>query len=214
MRSISCVTSLLVSLTLTSPSSAAEIDLIGVFPGKAVLVVNGGNPKTYSVGSSIVENIKLTGVGSSAVTLEENGRRQTLQLGEHFNRAAPSGPASITLHPDSRGHYFAQGQINGGAVRMLVDTGASMIALPADDAVRLGIDYRKGQIGYSSTANGVKSVYRVKLDTVRIGDIQLNQVDATVHEGGGLPIVLLGMSFLNRTDIRREGDKLTLSRRY
>ena len=213
MRLISCVTSLLASLAVTVQGSAAEIDLIGVFPGKAVLVVNGGNPKTYSVGSAIVENIRLAGVGSASVTLEQNGRRQTLQLGEHFNRVAPSGPASITLHADSRGHYIAQGQINGGAVSMLVDTGASMIALPADDAVRLGIDYKKGQRGYSSTANGVKPVYRVKLDTVRIGDIQLNQIDATVHEGG-LPIVLLGMSFLNRTDIRREGEKLTLSKRY
>ncbi|QAU35294.1 TIGR02281 family clan AA aspartic protease [Janthinobacterium sp. 17J80-10] len=214
MRLISCVaTSLLASLAGILPASAADIDLIGVFPGKAVLVVNGGNPKTYSVGSSIVENIKLAGVGSGTATLEQNGKRQTLQLGEHFNRAAPSGQASITLHPDSRGHYITQGQINGGAVRMLVDTGASMIALPAEDATRLGIDYRKGQIAYSSTANGVKPVYRVKLDTVRIGDIQLNQIDATVHESG-LPIILLGMSFLNRTDIRREGETLTLLKRY
>lgn len=214
MRWILCVaTSLLACLAGILPARAADIDLIGVFPGKAVLVVNGGNPKTYSVGSSIADNIKLTAVGSGSATLEQNGKRQTLQLGEHFNRAAPSGQASITLHADSQGHYITQGQINGGTVRMLVDTGASMIALPAEEAARLGIDYRKGQIGYSSTANGVKPVYRVKLDTVRIGDIQLNQIDAAVHESG-LPIVLLGMSFLNRTDMRREGDKLTLSKRY
>ncbi|RJG01762.1 retropepsin-like aspartic protease family protein [Noviherbaspirillum sedimenti] len=214
MRSISCVaTSLLAAALYAGGVAAADIDLIGVFPGKAVLVVNGGNPKTYSVGNTVAGTIKLTSVGSATATLEENGKRQTLQLGEHFNRTAPSGPASITLHADSKGHYMAQGQINGGTVRMLVDTGASMIALPSGDATRLGIDYKKGQLGYSSTANGVKPVYRVTLDTVRIGDIQLNQVEATVHEGG-LPVILLGMSFLNRTDIRREGDLLTLSRRY
>lgn len=192
---------------------ATNIDLIGVFPGKAVLVVDGGGPKTYSVGNTIAGNIKLTGVGTASATLEENGKRQTLQLGEHFNRATPSGSASITLHADSGGHYMAQGQINGGTVRMLVDTGASMIALPSTDAIRLGIDYKKGQLAYSSTANGVKQVYRVKLDTVRVGDIQFNQVDASVHESG-LPVILLGMSFLNRTDIRREGNQLTLSKRY
>jgi aspartyl protease family protein len=213
MRSISCVVSLLACLPWAGSAAAADIDLIGVFPGKAVLVVNGGNPKTYTVGNTVTGNIKLTGVESASATLEENGKRQTLQLGEHFNRAAPSGPASVTLHPDSQGHYLTQGQINGGTVRMLVDTGASVIALPASDATRLGIDYKKGRLGYSSTANGIKPVYRVTLDTVRIGDIQLNQVDATVHEGG-LPIVLLGMSFLNRTEIRREGDLLTLSKRY
>lgn len=214
MRSISCVlASLLAGLSWAGCAAAADIDLIGVFPGKAVLVVDGGNPKTYSVGNTVTGGIKLAGVGSDSATLEENGKRQTLALGGHFNRAAPSGPASVTLHPDSQGHYITQGQINGGTVRMLVDTGASMIALPAADATRLGIDYKKGQLGYSSTANGVKPVYRVTLNTVRIGDIQLNQVDASVHEGG-LPIILLGMSFLNRTEIRREGGLLTLSRRY
>lgn len=213
MRLTSVSASLLACLSWTGCAIAADIDLVGVFPGKAVLVVNGGNPKTYTVGNTVLGNIRLTGVDSASATLEENGKRQTLQLGEHFNRAAPSGPASVTLHPDSQGHYITQGQINGGTVRMLVDTGASMIALPASDAARLGIDYRKGQLGYSSTANGVKPVYRVTLDTVRIGTIQLNQVDATVHESG-LPIILLGMSFLNRTEIRRESGLLTLSKRY
>jgi aspartyl protease family protein len=213
MRSTSVLASLLLGLSWTGCVAAADIDLVGVFPGKAVLVVNGANPKTYTVGNTVTDNIKLVTVGSESAVLEQNGKRQTLQLGEHFNRAAPSGPASVTLHPDSQGHYITQGQINGGSARMLVDTGASMIALPAADAARLGIDYKKGQIGYSSTANGIKPVYRVKLDTVRIGDIQLNQVDATVHEGG-LPIILLGMSFLNRTEIRREGELLTLSKRY
>lgn len=213
MRSIFALTSLLAGLSAWNSAIAADIDLIGVFPGKAVLVVNGGNPKTYSVGNTVVDGIRLTSVASESAILEQNGKRQILQLGEHFNRAAPSGPASVTLNPDSQGHYITQGQINGGTVRMLVDTGASMIALPATDAMRLGIDYKKGQLGYSSTANGIKPVYRVKLDTVKVGDIQLNQVDATVHEGG-LPIVLLGMSFLNRTEIRREGELLTLSKRY
>ncbi len=213
MRLTSVSASLLACLSWAGGAVAADIDLVGVFPGKAVLVVNGGNPKTYSVGNTIIDGIKLTGVGNESATLEADGKRQTLQLGGHFNRAAPSGPASVTLHADSRGHYFTQGQINGGAVRMLVDTGASTIALPSGDATRLGIDYKKGQLGYSQTANGIKPVYRVTLDTVRIGDIQMNQVDASVHEGG-LPVILLGMSFLNRTDIRREGDRLTLSRRY
>lgn len=210
MRSILLAVS---SLLLASQAAATNIDLIGLFPGKAVLVIDGASPKTYSVGNKVVGDIKLVAVTSSSATLEENGKLQNLALGEHFNRAAPSGPASVTLHADSRGHYITQGQINGGTVQMLVDTGASMIALPASDAARLGIDYKKGVIGYSQTANGVKTVYRIKLDTVRIGDIHLNQVDASVHESG-LPIVLLGMSFLNRTEIRRQGDQLTLTKRF
>ena len=80
-------------------------------------------------------------------------------------------------------------------------------------AARLGIDYRKGQTGMVNTANGLAPVYRVQLNTVRIGDIELTQVDASVHESG-LSFALLGMSFLNRTEMRREGQQMTLTKRY
>lgn len=200
-------------LVLSHNSQAADIDVIGLFPGKAVLVIDGGNPKTYSVGTSIGESVKLISVNESSATFEENGKRQTIALGGHVNHSSPSGHAQVTLEPDGRGHYMAQGQINGGTINMLVDTGASMIALSASDATRLGINYRKGQLGYSNTANGTVAVYRVTLNTVKIGDIELNQVDAMVHDSG-LPFALLGMSFLNRTDMRREGGQMIISKRY
>jgi aspartyl protease family protein len=98
-------------------------------------------------------------------------------------------------------------------VRFLIDTGATMITLPARDALRLGIDYRKGQRGLSNTANGTVSVYRVNLDTVRLGDIELQSVDAVIIEGG-LDTALLGMSFLNRVEMKREGSTMTLTRRF
>jgi aspartyl protease family protein len=108
---------------------------------------------------------------------------------------------------------MVQGQINGGSVRMLLDTGATMIALPASEAVRLGIDYRKGQVAYLNTANGTVPAYQVKLNTVKVGDIEINQVDAVVQEQG-LPIILLGMSFLNRTEMRRDGQQMVLTKRF
>jgi aspartyl protease family protein len=192
---------------------ASDVGVVGLFPGKAVLVIDGGAPKTYSVGNSVTGNIKLIAVSQSMATLDINGKRQTIAIGEHINRAAPAGPASVTLKADGRGHFMAQGQVNGGVVRMLVDTGATMIALSAADAVRLGIDYKKGQPGMVNTANGAAPVYRVTLNTVKVGDIELNQVDALVQEAG-LPFALLGMSFLNRTEMRREGDQMTLTKRY
>ena len=85
--------------------------------------------------------------------------------------------------------------------------------MPASDAIRLGIDYKKGQPGMVNTANGTAPVYRVKLNTIKVGDIEMNQVDALVQESG-LPIILLGMSFLNRTEMRREGEQMTLTKRY
>ena len=57
-------------------------------------------------------------------------------------------------------------------------------------------------------------VYRISLATVRIGDIALNNVEASVHEGDGLPVILLGMSFLNRVEMQRDGERMTLIRRF
>ena len=96
---------------------------------------------------------------------------------------------------------------------MLLDTGATMIALSAADALRLGIDYKKGTRGMVNTANGTAPVYRVTLNTVKVGDIELNQVDALIQEAG-LPFALLGMSFLNRTEMQRQGAQMTLTKRY
>jgi aspartyl protease family protein len=203
-----------IALLLVAKSTcAADISVVGLFPNKAVLVIDGGSPKTYSVGTTITDGMKLVTVNDSAAIFETNGKRQTIMLGEHVNRAAASGQASVTLKAESQGHFIVNGQINGGTARMLLDTGATMVALPASDAARLGIDYRKGQVGQVSTANGIVPVYRVKLNTVKLGDIELNQVDATVMEHG-LPIILLGMSFLNRTEMRRAGEQMTLIKRF
>jgi aspartyl protease family protein len=204
----------LLGLLFAFPATwAADISVVGLFPGKAVLVVDGGSPKTYAAGSAVTAGVRLLAVDRAGATLDNNGRREVLALGSHVNRQAPAAQAGAVLQADERGHFFAQGMVNGSPLRMLVDTGASLIALPAADALRMGINYRKGQQGMVSTANGVAPAFRVRLDTVRIGDLELNQVDALVQEQG-LPIALLGMSFLNRTEMRRSGDQMTLVRRY
>ena len=203
----------LAALLALSAAHAADIGVVGVFPGKAVLVVDGGAPRTFEVGSTVAPGVRLVAADQSGATLETRGKREMLPLGSHINRQAPSAQAGTVLQADERGHFFAQGLINGNPVRMLVDTGASLIALPAADAQRMGIDYLRGGRGTVSTANGVVPVYRVRLDTVRIGDLELNQVDALVQEQG-LPMALLGMSFLNRTEMRRSGEQMTLQRRY
>jgi len=98
-------------------------------------------------------------------------------------------------------------------VRFVVDTGATVIALPASVANGLGLDYRKGQAGTAQTAAGPTLAYLVKLDTVRVGGIELNNVDGVVIEQG-LEVTLLGMTFLNRVEMRRDGDTMTLIRRF
>ncbi|MFZ6814264.1 retropepsin-like aspartic protease family protein [Undibacterium sp. Rencai35W] len=195
-------------------AAKTDVGVVGLFPGKAVLVIDGNEPKTYSVGSTIGDGMKLLSADNETATIEVNGKRQVLTIGQYVHRAAPSSGNSVVLQADAQGHFFTKAQINGGSsLNMLVDTGASLISIPAADATKLGINYKAGQLGRSSTANGVINVYRVRLDTVKIGDIELQQVDASVNESG-LPFTLLGMSFLKRVEMLRDGERLTLTKRY
>ncbi len=201
------------ALLSSHAASAADISVIGLFPGKAVLVIDGASPKTYSVGSTLSQGVTLIAADGSSATINDNGKRQKIAIGEYVSARASSGPATTILNADGRGHFIAQGQINGGTIRLLVDTGATMVSLPAADATRLGINYRHGRKGSVNTANGIAPAYLVKLDTIKIGDIELNQVDALVQENG-LSLPLLGMSFLNRIDMQRSGDQMVLTKRY
>ncbi|MBK6981833.1 MAG: TIGR02281 family clan AA aspartic protease [Betaproteobacteria bacterium] len=196
-------------------AGATEVNVIGLFPGKAVVVIDRGAPRTLSAGQRTAEGVLLVSADSRSATLEIDGQRQVLELGQHAESAALTGTLqSVTLAADGNGHFVAEGSVNGARMRFLVDTGATLVTLPAVDARRLGIDYRSGQQVVSQTANGRVIVYRVRLDSVALGTMTLNAVDAVVHESAGLEIALLGMSFLNRTEMRREGANLTLTKRY
>jgi len=194
---------------------AADVTVVGLFPGKAVVTINRGAPRTLSVGQKTAEGVTLVSVDNRAAVIEVDGKRQTLEMGQHFESAASTGARSVvTLASDASGHFMAEGQVNGNSVRFMVDTGATLVAIPAVEARRLGIDYEKGTRGYSSTAGGVVPVYRVKLDSVTVGGITLLGVDATVLEAPGMNFLLLGNSFLSRTEMRREGTTLTLTKRF
>jgi len=194
---------------------AADIALIGLIGEKAaVLAVDGGDPKTVKVGQKW-SGISVIAVERGQATVEIDGKQRVLKIGQHYRsaRAPSSDGQSVTLAADARGHFVSEGSINGNPVRFLVDTGATTVALPASEAQRLGIDYRKGQRGFTNTAGGVVAVYRVRFDTVKLGAIELAGVDGMVVEQG-LDIALLGMSFLNRVEMKRDGQTMVLIRRF
>ena len=197
--------------------AAAEITVIGLTSGRAVVIIDGGKARTLRAGETTPEGVKLVEATSEAATFEVKGRRQTLPLGYH-GAVARNEPAktsgTVALTADSRGHFITSGTVNGMSLRFLVDTGASIVALSVDDAKRAGVNYLAGTRGQVQTANGLTTVYMVKLDAVQVGEIQLTNVDAAVIEGDKLPVALLGMSFLNRMEMKRAGDTLTLIRRY
>lgn len=202
-----------VALAGTSFAHGADVGLAGVFPGKALLTINGGAPRIVAVGAKTDEGVRVIAIDGETATLEVDGKKRTLRVGQNVAAQATSGPATAVLTADGRGHFLTSGTINGKPVRFLVDTGASTVALGASDARNIGIDVSRGTAGYSQTANGVTPVWHVKLDTVRIGDIVVNNVDATVHQND-LPVALLGMSFLNRMEMQRDAGTMTLKKRY
>ncbi|HEX8232125.1 MAG TPA: TIGR02281 family clan AA aspartic protease [Caulobacteraceae bacterium] len=110
--------------------------------------------------------------------------------------AAPAGAASVAKAAD--GHYWAEGLVNGARVRFLVDTGASAVALTADDARRLG--FPPERLDYSlqvSTASGQARAAPVELGSVAVAGARVEKVQAVVLDRG-LPASLLGMSYLGR----------------
>jgi len=214
MRKADSIAILMLALAAAGSAAAADVNVVGLFGNKAVVSIDGGQPRTLSVGQKAAEGVALVSVDGESATFEIDGKRRTLKMGQAYSgRATGSGNQRTVLKADGRGHFVADGQVNGAAVRFLVDTGATLIALPATDAKRMGVSYLNAPRGVVSTANGSAAAYKVKLDTVRVGDITINNVDAVVMEGG-LTIPLLGMSFLNRTEMTREGETMVLVKRF
>ena len=121
----------------------------------------------------------------------------------------------MCVPPSSTKREGASAKINGISLPFLVDTGATLVSLDAGQANSIGLDYRKGTPGWGNTAGGPTRMWRVKLDSVSIGPITLYGIDAAVLEGAGTGgVSLLGMSFLNRLEMQREGENLTLTKRF
>jgi aspartyl protease family protein len=203
----------LLLLAAALPAAATDVSLVGTFDTKAaILSIDAGAPKTVKVGQSF-GGVTLISVEKDRATVEVGGRRRVILRGQTFSTRGSGDRQSAVLYAGQGGHYVAEGSVNGGAVRFIVDTGASMVALPASDADRLGIDYRKGQLGAVQTASGRAPAYIVRLDSVRVGSIELNNLECMVIESG-LPVALLGMSFLNRVEMRQEAGRMTMIKRF
>jgi len=205
----------LAALLAIPAAQAADVALIGTFGAKAAIVsIDGATPRTIRLGQSF-GGVTLIAAEKDRATVEIGGQRRILVRGQTYssNGAAGGGAQSVTLAAGAGGHFIAEGQINGGAVRFVVDTGASAVAIPASEAGRLHIDYRNGRRGTTKTAGGPTDAYLVRLERIRVGGIELQNIDAIVIERG-LDVVLLGNTFLSRMDIRQDGRTMTLTRRY
>ena len=208
---------LLCAFALLSPTAHAveRITLHALFKDKAIVLIDGAR-RVLKTGDTSPEGVKLivTDTQEEKAEIEVDGKRAELKLGAVISSFVSTGRGSVTLYPASGGHFFADGVVNGQSVRFLVDTGATTIALSGVEARRLNIDYQKrGRPSFAQTASGVVGTYVLKLDSVQIGSITLHNVDASIVDGAHPMPALLGMSFLGRLDMKREGDKFELMQR-
>ena len=216
------IASIAIGLVVSTGATALDVNVVGLFPNKAVVQIDGGALQTLSVGQKTRDGIVLLSVDRDGATFDVQGRRVALAIGPARRQTSPAAAAQTSpaaesnyavVRTNERGALVADGEVNGMPVRFAVDTGATFITLPAREASRLGLDHHNGQKVVMETANGNIFAYRLKLDTVSVGDVAVHNVDAVITEGNSLPIALLGMSFLNRTDMKREGTILMLTKR-
>jgi aspartyl protease family protein len=158
-----------------------------------------------SAGLSVLYFAEIKAAARGLLGLHIAGTEGGSAWSETARRQEAGGTASVSrgrvveLKAGTHGHYFASAEINGRPIDVLVDSGASIVALTYDDARRAGLYVRDGDYTHRvSTANGPARVAPVTLDRVSIGDITVRNVPAAVSEPGKLATSLLGMSFLGR----------------
>jgi aspartyl protease family protein len=194
---------------------AADVRVVGLFSDRAVLLVD-GKQHLLKVGQTGPHGIKLISATSEGAVLLVDGERVPARLDGRVGalKRKPEVNA-VQVWRDTAGMYTTVGSINGTPVPFLVDTGATAVAMNADQARRLGIDFRVvGRQSGVTTASGAVDAWAVTLDTVRVGDLELHNVDAVVLEGAHPETTLLGMSYLGRLDISNDGRLMTLKKKY
>lgn len=201
---------------LGGAAAAQSVALAGSLGDSKALLVIDGQAHTLAVGQS-VGGLTLLRLRDGQAEVSVGGRRSVLVIGAapaRLNGTAAAAPAAreIVLSAGLGGHFVSTGFINGRAVQFMVDTGATLVALSRVDAERLGLDLRNAERALTQTANGPVTVRRVTLSTLRVGDVEINNVAAVVVPAP-MPYVLLGNSFLSRFQMRRDNDLMRLELR-
>lgn len=214
------LSALLLSALLAGPALAApagmgdpHVSVIGLIGDRAILRIE-GEQVILRTGESRA-GVTLVGIAAGEAVLRIGTREQRLGLGVDTGGIAPrEDGGSVEIVLNGQGQFITSGMINGRVVQLLVDTGANSVSMTAEDARRLGIDYRvDGQPARSHTAGGIVPAWVVRLKSVRVGSIEVRNVVATVREAPTHSPILLGMTFLSQVDLRQERNRLRLTAR-
>jgi aspartyl protease family protein len=188
-----------------------SIRVMALFSNKAMVEID-GNSRLLKVGKRSPEGVLLISADSSEAVIEIDGEQKSYQVGARYGGSFSTGKKrEVRILRDNRGAYTTVGAINGRNVDMLLDTGATSVAMSSVEAKRLGIQYwLSGEKTMVSTASGLANAYAITLDRVKVGTVGVDNVRALVIEGGSPLHVLLGMSFLNKVEMINSGNVMVL----
>jgi aspartyl protease family protein len=203
-------------LVLAGTAAAQTVTLNGSMGTRQALLVIDGVPRVLEVGAA-VQGVRLLTLSATQAEIDVGGQRRLLTAGASQVRVGATeslatGSNEIVLTAGSGGHFISDGQINGKAVSFMVDTGATTVALGQADADRIGINYKNAPRGFSDTANGRVPISIVTLSSVRLGEVEIANVQAVIMPVS-MPHILLGNSFLTRFQMKRENDVMRLTKR-
>ncbi len=194
-----------------------QVVLQGILGSKVLLLVD-GQRQMMSIKDAEKQGVRVLRIAEERVDVEIDGKRRRLRLGDSYavtGQYKVRESVEVIIAKNNTGMYSTVGSINGLPVSFLVDTGATSVAMSAQHAKRLAIDFRvTGEPTFVSTASGVSEAYRVMLDKVTVGDITQHNVKAVVIDGNYPMQVLLGMSFLGQLEIQRDGNIMRLKKKF
>lgn len=209
------IITLLFYLCFLPDSFAVEqLEVQGLFSGKAVVLID-GTRHILSVGEASEEGVKLVSANSHFAILEVDGKQNEYKMGSSvsLNYAQPT-IVKEQIMANEYGMFLSYGSINGHSVKFLVDTGATSIAMSSDHAKRIGLLFRlQGKESRATTASGVVKAWLIKLKSVKLGRIKQKNIEALVLEGSHPTNVLLGMSFMDKLKVSKDGSKLVLEQK-
>ncbi len=154
------------------------------------------------VGGSLYYFDEMRAVGRKVFgvpVVEQSVENAASLVGDETLKPASVRDGRVELTSDRRGHFVVEAQINGRSIEVMVDTGATTVAMSFEDAERAGIYVGPADFTQAaSTANGMSRIAPVKIDSISIGGITVHDVRGAVVERGKLSGTLLGMTFLSR----------------
>ena len=203
-------------LSLALPMARAgspSIEVEALFTNAAVLQI-GGERKMLKVGQSF-RGVTLVAAHSGTATVEVDGRQVELGISQRIGANYQQPEAKVvTIQRDARLQYQTTARINGRGVQVLVDTGANVVAMNSAHASTLGVDFSAGTPSRVETASGLVNAWIVTLGSIDVGGIRVDNVRASVVEGGFPATILLGMTYLQHVEIKENNGVLSLSRAW